>query len=253
MGTRCGARSIAGRDLALGDGSFVFQTRRPATAPSTRLSGPSQTQRLVPGLRALDVSPRTASAHTRPPISPSPAKPPSTRMPSPRATGAPRHRHQVRLAAHRAHAGRACRRARRGDRRRAPRRGAGGRRPRGSRARSRARTSAERGAPLVLRGPFARAHRGVDGAAVERGRRGDVLGPLEAPLDLERGDAELQRGAGRARWPRGPRARAGTRGRRGRAATPSTTSSYGRRHACAQAPRLALRPPMASLVRHWPE
>src|SRR5215831_828393 len=33
----------------------------------------------------------------------------------------------------------------------------------------------------------------------------------------------------------------------------SEINSYGIRHACAHSPRLAERPPSASLVRHWPE
>ena len=74
-------------------------------------------------------------------------------------------------------------------------------------------------------------------------RRPSILSD-ETPTRTRSGtSADDSRSSGESRYARSPTG----------VSTPSTTSSYGNRQACAQAPRFALRPPMASLVRHCPE
>jgi hypothetical protein len=248
--SRYGCRAVVSSTARSAAGSWVRNSRRPGTTVCTGRSGPSHSSTASPIAAEATSLPSTRSSHTRPPTSPSPPRPPSTSTPSPRAsaTAARTRTHVLPCARPRRRAPRPP--PRRGDRRCARRRGAGGRPPRRSPPPSRARTSAT---PRRAAASRARAGLGaVDGRAVEPRRGRDVGGALEAPLDLERRHAQRRelgtrslasRSSGERRKARSPVSRR----------APSTTSSYGSRQAWAQAPRLALRPPMASLVRHWPE
>ena len=83
-------------------------------APSTSRSGPSHTRARAPGGGVLGrLAAHREGPQTRPPTSPSPAKPPSTRRPSPRAMALGPDRERA-LAAE-APDPRACRRGGRGD------------------------------------------------------------------------------------------------------------------------------------------
>ena len=194
--------------------------------PATHLAAAARVH-VIAGPRAqrstVGAKPRGATSGSRTDAPHAPAdlalaaRPPSTRRPSPRAIAS--------VSAD--HAGR--------PRRAAPHARAG-RRPeaaviagapldealvidarRGSRARAaRERLERRRGSSRS-RPARRRAQRASDGAAVERGRRRDVLGALEAALDLERAtrrartsrgtSAVASRSSGESRYARSPRSR----------------------------------------------